>query len=440
MLFKKALLPMVILASLTGCGPASLDGTSLDNLDKSIGKVASKLPDAQRPQFGEDITLIKAYYEKEKPDQLLTNLNGKSAAEITAEASNLREQQRLEQEKLAVEEQQRAYLVELTTKKEALIEAIKPLQESKKQSLERLEFKVESAKISLAKTEKTGEAVNSIELTIKNGTTEEVYSAFFDGSLVMPAAEGKPILVANFDVSFEIPLQPGETRTVMFVPTLVSDWRTVILPEGAVFTATPDDLMNIANKPLFSLGQFSPEDQESLDKLLSDLAAINGELGVAEGGDTVTPEGAAAVHEDPVDTAQPAVLLPEREADIGLDQPVDSAVPVPATLAPAPAADIPEQDQTPALEQSEDPVASDPETEAPATTVEPALSAEGTDLPSKVDGSTDVTTEAPAIKEVPEPRIRAPEAEKPAPETSESDGTLPPVGKPEVDVTPLKTS
>ena len=279
MLFKKALLPMVILASLTGCGPTSLDGSTADTLDESIAKVAEKLPEAQRIQFGEDITLIKAYYEKQSPDQLLPNLNGKNAAEITAEAGNLREEQRLQQEKLAVEERQRTYLVELKEKKVTLEEAIKPLEFSKQQSLERAAFQIVSGKLDQMKNNKTGDLVNGIELVLKNGTSEEIYFALFNGALTVPGAE-KPLLASGLDVTFETPLQPGETRTLVFIPSMISDWRTVAIPEGAEFTIETDELLSIANKPLFSHAGFSIEDQVALDNLLYDLKAVDSELGV----------------------------------------------------------------------------------------------------------------------------------------------------------------
>jgi hypothetical protein len=288
MLFRKALLPMVILASLTGCGPAAIDATTQDTLDASISKVASKLPETQRVQFGADVALVRAYYEKEKPDQLLAGLNGKSATDIGAQAANLREQQRVEQEKLAVEEKQRAYLADLQEKKTSIEEAIKPLEESKRQSIERAEFQVEAGKIGPMKNNKTGETVNGIELTVKNGTTQEIYSAMFNGVLSAKGVE-TPVLTSGFDVMFENPLQAGETRTVLFIPSMVSDWRSVVIPEGAEFAIEINELLNIANKPLFSQAQFSADDQESLDKLTSDLHAVNTELGVAEGGDTVVP-------------------------------------------------------------------------------------------------------------------------------------------------------
>lgn len=420
MLFKKALLPMVILASLTGCGPSSLDGSSTDRLDESIAKVADKLPDAQRAQFGEDITLIRSYYEKQNPDQLLTNLNGKNAADIATEAGNLREEQRLQQEKLAVEERQRAYLVELKEKKVTLEEAIKPLQLSKQQSMERAAFEIESGKIGQMKHNKTGDLVNGIELVLKNGTSEEIYFALFNGVLSV-AGEEKPVLASGFDVTFETPLQPGETRTVVFIPPMISDWRSVAIPEGAKFTLETDELLNIANKPLFSRAEFSIEDQVALDNLLSNLKAVNSELGVAEGVDAIAPDASSPVPDEappPAESvvSEPVALLPEQaeDADSGVTEPIEPSVqtlpvlPLPATVPDDQAA------------SATDPVAAPQEPAAP------------------VDSSSNVSTEPLSLPV--EPEKPATEPKDATSESTATDGLLPPVGQPETPVTPLKSA
>lgn len=429
MLFKKALLPMVILASLTGCGPAALDGTTPDTLDESIAKVASKLPEAQRVQFGEDITLIKTYYGKQNPDQLLPNLNGKTAVEITAEAGNLREEQRLQQEKLAVEEQQRAYIEDIKQKKIALEEAIKPLQESKKQSLDRAGFVIESGKLGQMQNKKTGDLVNGIELVLKNGTTEEIYAAMFNGKLTVAGAD-KPTLSSGFDVSLDSPLQPGETRTVLFIPPLVSDWRSVVVPEGAEFTIQVDELLNIANKPLFSKAEFSLEDQASLEKMLSDLKAVDSELGVVAGGDTVvpaatTPAPTEAAHE----TSDSAALLPEQgnDAKVPVTDPIEPTSPVPAPAQAPEPGDEPSTQVDPAV-TGEDPA---PPAEGSVTEALAPAPAPGSEA--------DVSGEHDSV-DVPEEPTAAPDLPAPAPQPADRDASIPSVGDQQTPVTPLKSS
>lgn len=429
MLFKRALLPMMILASLTGCGPAALDGSTPDTLDESIAKVANKLPEAQRAQFGEDITLIKSYYGKENPDQLLPNLNGKNAADIAAEAANLREEQRIQQEKLAVEEQQRAYLAELQKKKTSLEEAIKPLQDSQKQSLERSEFKVESGKLGQMQNKATGALVNGIELVLKNGTTEEIYAAMFNGSLAEHGAQ-KPVLTSGFDVSFESPLQPGETRTVLFIPAMVSDWREVVIPEGAEFSVQLDELLNIANKPLFSKGEFTLEDQVTLDKLVSDLKAVNSELGIADGGDTVVPQGPAPGADTPFASSQEpsetTALLPEQSEDAtaGTDTSIHPEAGTPAAPGTEPALtdSAPIPDAGPTAEESG------------ASTSTPSETAVNDDAPIATESSGDQVDDKSTLAE---PSV---DPAPPAVEASADDGTLPSVGEHDVPVTPLKSS
>lgn len=446
MLFKKAILPMVIMAALTGCGPAVLDGTSLDTLDESIAKIAEKLPEDQRPQFGEDMGIVKAYYEKQRPDQMLINLNGKNASDIASEAGNLREQQRVEQEKLAVEEQKRAYLADLNQKKTALVEEITPLEQSRAQTLDRAKFQVTEPRIQLLKTEKTGEAVNSIALTLVNGTSKEIYSANFGGELKAPGAD-QPVLKADFDITLEQPLQPGETRDVLFVPPMISDWRSVTIPEGATFSVESEDLLNIANKPIFSLPEFSDEDQATLSKLHDDLKAVNSELGVAEGGDTVVPsastpaapESTAPQSETPTpsaevkdDTSAPApeistpdALLPEVAEDSKVSQ---EAAPADVPLEDALSQQEPKE--TRALKESADPVPSDPEPTAVSGKAQETATAET----EKTDAPTPVSPTSEAESET--------EDGAPAPVTAEpeNESSVPSVGNQEAPVTPLQSS
>lgn len=446
MLFKKAILPMVIMAALTGCGPAVLDGTSLDTLDESIAKIAEKLPEDQRPQFGEDIGIVKAYYEKQRPDQMLINLNGKNASDIASEAGNLREQQRVEQEKLAVEEQKRAYLADLNQKKAALLEEITPLEQSRAQTLDRAKFHVTEPRIQVLKTEKTGEAVNSIALTLVNGTSKEIYSANFGGELKAPGAD-QPALKADFDITLVQPLQPGETRDVLFVPPMISDWRSVTIPEGATFSVESEDLLNIANKPIFSLPEFSDEDQATLSKLHDDLKAVNSELGVAEGGDTVVssastpeaPESTAPQSETPTpspevkdDTPAPApeistpdALLPEEAEDSKASQ---EAAPADVPLEDALSQKEPEE--TKALKESADPVPSDPEPAAVPGEVQETAPAEA----EKTNAPTPVSPTSEAESQVGDGTPASTNAEP------EKESSVPSVGKQEAPVTPLKSS
>jgi hypothetical protein len=421
MLFKKALLPMLILASLAGCGPAVLDGTTPDALEASIAKVANKLPSEQRPQFGADLELVKSYYTKQSPDQLLFNLNGKNAAEIATEANNLREQLKLEEEKLAVEEMKKAYLVELGTKKASLLEAIKPLEESKNQSLDRAKFEVVKANIALAKKETSGEHVNTIALTVTNGTSQEIYGAFFKGTLTV-AGEEAPRVSSVIDVDFENGLQPGETRSLVFVPTLASEWRTAEIPASSTFILVTDELLNIANKPLFSSAQFSADDQTSLDSLNAELDAVNRELGVADGDTPKTAEVSAeqppvVTPEPQVESSLPPSLLPEASDDTPLaptDEPAVEAADlpsdvqaepeirdpqppeeeIPAAVAPAPAptpeveavpAPSPEVAPTPEVAQEVAPAAEPAPVIAPpvANDLAPAAPAEDVKVPAE---------------------------------------------------------
>jgi hypothetical protein len=345
MLFKKAILPMLILASLAGCGPAVLDGTTPDALDASVAKVANKLPDEQRPQFGADLEFVKAYYVKQSPEQLLINLNGKNAAEITAEANNLRDQLKLEEEKLAVEEMKKAYLVELADKKASLLEAIKPLEDSKNQSLDRAKFQIQEVGIFLSEKQASGERINVIKLTVTNGSSQEIYRAFFKANLSV-VGEDTSRTSGVLDVDFENGLQPGETRSLSFVPSLASEWRSVEVPANSALLLSTDELMNIANKPLFSMAQFSPDDQIALDGLNSELTAVNLELGVVDGSTEKSSETAAQPSpviqpESPDEAPKPVSSLPEENNDsptLPEEEPVIDPIELPSDMQSEPEA------------------------------------------------------------------------------------------------------
>lgn len=300
MLFKKALLPAVIMLALAGCGDARLDGSSPAAFDDSISKISSKLPVEQQPQFNEDIALVKSYYETNSPADLLVNFSGKNAVEVMAEANNLREKIRLEAERAAEEERQKAYRLELEDKRELLAGAVKTLMISKAQSEERALFTVQSASISTTTIEGTDEKSNKVELTISNGTSKEIYGAFFNASMTS-GGEEQIILASQLVLDFEGGLQPGEVKTVAFKPSFVSEWRSVELPENPALKLELNELINVSNKPLFSEALFGPEEEKELERLKVALTAVSTELGVeVELDDPVVEAPAGAIDEKAV--------------------------------------------------------------------------------------------------------------------------------------------
>jgi hypothetical protein len=257
--------------------------------------------------------------------------------------------------------------------------------------------------------------MNAIDLTVTNGSSQEIYGAFFSATLSVPGEE-KPRLESVIDVQFENGLQPGETRSLIFVPTLASEWRSVELPTSGVFSLVTDELMNIANKPLFSQARFTPDDQVALDSLNAELATVNLELGVADGSTEKASE--AGIEQTPVaqqepqgESSLPPSLLPEANADSSppLIEPVTESGFLPSDV-----------QAEPEIREESPEAATDP---AP---VEPA--------PVPVAASAPTDSAAPTAPTAPAPVTEAAPAEAPAPTEAPVEENAP--FSPEDDVDP----
>jgi hypothetical protein len=334
MLFKKALLPIFVMAALYGCGEAALDGSSISALDESIAKVASKMPSDQRFQFNRDIEVIKSYYANTNSDQMLFNLNGKSAMDIMSEADNIRAQLKIEVDQLAAEEMHKAYQEELRAKREVLLGNIKPMKENKAEATDFARFLVDASTLHAASQTDDGSVANSIDMTLTNGTKHDVYAAFFKASMTHPEHLGM-LFSSPLSVVFVDPLKPGETRSLKTVPTLASDWRAIVVPDGAVFELEAHELMNIANKPIYSATNFTPEEQAHLEYLEAQLSQINEELGIeepakakpaAEAAPAIEPVSVAEPPAIPSDDAMPVELPAPTAVDVATEEPLGSSL------------------------------------------------------------------------------------------------------------------
>ena len=105
-----------------------------------------------------------------------------------------------------------------------------------------------------------------IELTVKNGTSEAVSRAYFEGTLASPK-RSVPWHKDTFNYGISGGLEPGEEASWSLAPNMFSDWGKIDAPKDAVFTVTVEQLDGPDGEPIYSTRAFSEHDQERLDEL-----------------------------------------------------------------------------------------------------------------------------------------------------------------------------
>jgi hypothetical protein len=176
-------------------------------------------------------------------------LNGKTAAEIMAEAEALIAARKAKE------------------REQALVE-IKELEEKK--------ARAESARVELARFEITKSRFRQvpqrllgpeplIELAVRNGTAFAVSRAFFRGTV---ASAGRAVPWIQEDFDYEVPggLEPGEAANWSLSPSKFSPWGRAEVPRDAVMTVEVVRLNGQDGSVLFD-GEFSNDDVERLAAL-----------------------------------------------------------------------------------------------------------------------------------------------------------------------------
>ena len=250
---------------LTGCGEPKLDGSSQQAFKDSAAKVAASLPEDKRQQFASDVMVLalqgldisqvlqgKKNAEDVSSD-MLTALNGKTAQQVSDEASRVRAARAERERQQALAEIQE--LAEQQKKSEAAKAGLAHFEVSKSRFYQKVkEYGFSNQPI--------------IEITVNNGTGNAVARAYFKGTIVSPG-RSVPWLVDSFNYSISGGLEPGETQSWNLAPNQFSDWGKVEPPKDAIFTVTVERLDGADGKPLFDAGAFTERDATRLAVLKS---------------------------------------------------------------------------------------------------------------------------------------------------------------------------
>jgi type II secretory pathway pseudopilin PulG len=359
-MFKKALLPLFIVAALSGCNDGTADGTSQAALTESLGKMTTKIPiQEKQTQFADDVSLLQKNFTM---DQLQTDLNGKNAEQIMQVAADLRSKLEAEQQQKAdAEAAQQALIAE-----QAKASAIASIQSDLKDLGEKLNaenykklIKVDNAKFTTVKNEVTGEFDPIISLAVTNNGDRVLYSVTLDGSLVAPNV-ATPVYAGPLELEVEEGLKAGESQDLQIKPTLISEWRSVTAPEGSVLTLKVKDIKDKAGESLVNGLSFTEEDGLQFKELMQQLMALDPDgfkaqvdsiksVPVSAAGavlsavDAVKTEAAPVSVTEPVEAeAAPEAAVGDQEPEAAADEPVATIEEVealeaaPAAVEPAP--------------------------------------------------------------------------------------------------------
>lgn len=250
---------LLICVWLTGCAAPRIDGSSDDKFKASVDRVRTFLPEAQRAEFETAFTAVAfKNFDLMKMAALGTDamtsdvrgaMNGKTAAEVIADYKAL-EAAKAEKERLAAVQE----MSELAQERDASVTA--------KAELEK--FVVERARFS--KVQSSFMAEPRIDLRVKNGTSHAIARAYFHGRIVSPG-RSVPWLEEDFNYPITGGLEPGEVGDWKLSPNSFSKWGSVSPPADAGLEVTVLRVDGADGKALFSVQEFTAEDQTRLAAL-----------------------------------------------------------------------------------------------------------------------------------------------------------------------------
>ena len=247
----------------------TIDVSSDEAIKSSIQKLKEDLTPEDKEKFEESIKLLafdgrNLFELAADPDGVIRKmkdrLDGKTAAEVIAEAEKLR----LEKEKVRVEfeiKEQKQIAAEIA-ELEGEMKAAKVAKEKLK------DFEVVRSRFYF---NEEGYAIDPrIELTVKNGQGEAVSRAYFYGVLATPG-RSVPWISEDFNHSISGGLEPNEEATWKLTPSMFSAWRKAPKDRSdMVLTVTVTRLDGADGEPLYD-GEFSEYDQDRLEELKAKL-------------------------------------------------------------------------------------------------------------------------------------------------------------------------
>lgn len=254
---------------LAGCGEQKLDGSSESALKESIKKVSQGLPEEKRKKFEEDLMLVglnkvnmadvfSGNLTAEKIwNDAASDLNGKTAAQISAQADQIRvERERKEKEQALAE------IKELLAKKES----------SEQAKAELAKFEVIKSRFYMRKEEYSYRSQPIIALSVKNGTSYPISRAYFKGTIASPG-RSIPWFSDTFNYEISGGLEPGEVAEWSLAPNMFGDWGNINAPADAVFTVEVYRLDGPDKKELLNSEGLSEAQLKRLELLQSKYSA-----------------------------------------------------------------------------------------------------------------------------------------------------------------------
>ena len=261
----KSKIQLILVAALvfTGCSKRNaIDASSDESMKASIDSVKADLSPEDKEKFEESVMLLA--FEGENLFQMAADsegatrrmkdrLDGKTAAEVIAEADKIRlEREIKEQQQIANE------IAELESKKKAAEAALEKLKA----------FEVKRSRFYFSDNGFSRDPI--IELTVSNGLETAVSRAYFHGILATPG-RSVPWVKDDFNYSIRGGLEPGEEATWKLSPNMFGEWGQAPKERtDMVLTVTVTKLDGPDEEPILD-GEFSEYDQERLDELKAKL-------------------------------------------------------------------------------------------------------------------------------------------------------------------------
>lgn len=244
-----------------GCSPPIIDGTSDESMKSSVEKMTKGMSPEEAKKFSEAMTIVMLSSAGSSLSEMASNpnaaverarlaVNGKTAADVIAEAERIRIEREARERSQALKEIQ-----ELQTRKQAA-------------DLDRdalTAFEVLDARFSKEQDTYTTKPI--IYLHVRNGTGHAISRAYFKGTLATP---GRSIPWLSEVFNYEIPggLEPNEDGIWNLAPNMFSPWGQVEMRDDMLLTVEVTKLDGPDGETLFN-SEWSETDETRLQALTS---------------------------------------------------------------------------------------------------------------------------------------------------------------------------
>lgn len=259
----RAVVSILALSLLTGaCGAPRIDGSSPEKLAQSIQRASAALPEDQREKFsaavmtistkdliGGGLMSLAAKSPQQVQAEAASKLNGKTAAEVIAEAAAIRAEVAAKERAQVIAE-----IKELEDKKAGAVAARAQL----------AKFEVNRSRFRQV-PQRFGGPEPVINLTVRNGTSAAISRAYFVGTVATPG-RSVPWIRESFNYQIAGGLEPGETAEWSLAPNQFSPWGKTDVPAGAVLTIDVVKLDGPDGKVLYD-AEFGVDDEKRLARL-----------------------------------------------------------------------------------------------------------------------------------------------------------------------------